>query len=111
MHCVLPGRRRQPNKQAIEMIYNRKYLTKQKLMVNNIKLGLILTQSGLSMTRKWGEVSSPEMGGQVPQGGEGSLYIGEEDTEKRKWGASFRKFLGGAGSSNQKNKKCQLWER
>ena len=42
------------------------------------------------------------MGGQVPQGGEGCLDTGEEETKKRKWGASFRKFLGGAGSSNYK---------
>ena len=49
-----------------------------------MKLGLILIQSGLSMTKEVGEVSSPGMGGQVPQGGEGCLNTGEEETEKKK---------------------------
>ena len=49
-----------------------------------MKLGLILTQSSLSMTKEVGEVSSPGMGGQVPHGGEGCLNTGEEETEKRK---------------------------
>ena len=47
-----------------------------------MKLGLILTKSGLSMSMEAGEVSSPEMGGQVPQGGEGSLVTGEEEQKK-----------------------------
>ena len=49
------------------------------------------------------------MGGQVPQGGEGCLFIGEEEKIRKKWGASFQKFLGGAGSSKHKITKVQTW--
>ena len=49
-----------------------------------MKLGLILTYSG-----KWGEISSTEMGGQVPRDGEGCLYIGEEETDKKKMKSQF----------------------
>ena len=84
IQSVFPGERSRPMKyNENNLEWTKKIFEKVGVKLNNMKLGLILTKSGMSTT-SGREVSSPEMGGQVPQGGEGCLNIGEKKKKKRK---------------------------